>query len=290
MSPKHPPQKTGAPADEWKVTDEWGIADPDKAGIPALFARLGRPVLRAAPTSARRERRRALRPDRSGEGVGDCRSAAGGLDPVTDEVAAGPLVGNNPARAMRLALRAQNAAAAATPPAEPFVPPPVPEAERPPVEATAVTAADAPAPRRRATRKAALARSSKAPSAAQAAPAADRPQPRTRTRKTPAKSRARQAKAAAPTAPAEFEAAPAAPAVHVPPAPSPRRPRGPVPLAAWAHAATEPPKPEPVRDHRGFWRGLFRIPSEVALVEYAHGAKIHRLLIEAGDDHQADFI
>ena len=78
---------------------------------------------------------------------------------------------------------------------------------------------------------------------------------------------------------------------HVPPAPSPRRPRGPVPLAAWAHAVADQPKVEPRRaDKRGFWRGLFRMPAEVALVEYAHGAKIHRLLIEAGDDHLPDFI
>ena len=62
-------------------------------------------------------------------------------------------------------------------------------------------------------------------------------------------------------------------------------------LAAWAHAVADQPKVEPRRaDKRGFWRGLFRIPAEVALVEYAHGAKIHRLLIEAGDDHLPDFI
>ncbi|MFN7978412.1 MAG: hypothetical protein U0P30_09765 [Vicinamibacterales bacterium] len=76
-----------------------------------------------------------------------------------------------------------------------------------------------------------------------------------------------------------------------PPAPSPRRPRGPVPLAAWARAVQDAPKPEPVRtDKRGFWRSLFRIPAEVALVEYAHGCRIHRLLVEAGDDHVPDFI
>lgn len=76
-----------------------------------------------------------------------------------------------------------------------------------------------------------------------------------------------------------------------PPAPSPRRPRGPVPLAAWAHAAAETSR-QPARrvDPRGFWRGIFRIPAEVALVEYAHGCRIHRLLVEAGDDHTPDFI
>jgi hypothetical protein len=78
---------------------------------------------------------------------------------------------------------------------------------------------------------------------------------------------------------------------HVPPAPSPRRPRGPVPLAAWAHAVADQLKAEPRRaDKRGFWRGIFRMPAEVALVEYAHGAKIHRLRIEAGGEHLTDFI
>jgi len=64
-----------------------------------------------------------------------------------------------------------------------------------------------------------------------------------------------------------------------------------VPLAAWARAIDDQPKAEPVRtDKRGFWRSLFRIPAEVALVEYAHGCRIHRLLVEAGDDHVPDFI
>ena len=37
MSPKRPsPLKPPAAADDWKITDEWGIYDPEKAGIPAL--------------------------------------------------------------------------------------------------------------------------------------------------------------------------------------------------------------------------------------------------------------
>ena len=75
------------------------------------------------------------------------------------------------------------------------------------------------------------------------------------------------------------------PTAPAPPAPSPRRPRGPVPLAAWAHAVTDAPRSEPRRaDQRGFWKGIFRIPSEVALVEYAHGCRIHRLVIETSDE------
>src|SRR5262245_55434862 len=104
MSPKRTtPLKPPPPSDE--LTDEWGIYDPEQAGIPALLKRLGRPVLRAAPTSARRDRRRGLRPERSAEGVGlalqEVRRRAG---LVADEEL--PLVAGNPARAMRFALKA----------------------------------------------------------------------------------------------------------------------------------------------------------------------------------------
>ncbi len=127
--------------------------------MPALFARLGRPILRAAPTSARKERRRALRPERSSEGVGlaiaevlkrVALNSGGGESPEI------PIAGGNPARAMRLALRAQAAVnAIGTPAAEPFVAPPQPP---PPV-------AVAPAP---------------APEAVTPAPAERRPKSRTR--------------------------------------------------------------------------------------------------------------
>ncbi|MEZ5419420.1 MAG: hypothetical protein R2708_19055 [Vicinamibacterales bacterium] len=67
-----------------------------------------------------------------------------------------------------------------------------------------------------------------------------------------------------------------------------------MPLAAWARAVSEAspaPAPDTGRaERRGFWRGLFTIPAEVALVEYAHGCRIHRLLVEAGDDHVPDFL
>ncbi|MEZ5419419.1 MAG: hypothetical protein R2708_19050 [Vicinamibacterales bacterium] len=143
MSPKRPASaKPPSTSDDWKITDEWGIYDPEKAGIPALFKRLGRPVLRAAPSSARRERRRALRPQRSAEGVAvvldEVRKRAG-LLPADDH----PLVGGNPARAMRLALKAQAAAAAegTTAPA-PYVPPP--QAPEPPQPQQARSAHPAP--------------------------------------------------------------------------------------------------------------------------------------------------
>jgi hypothetical protein len=300
MSTKRPPSKTSAP------TDEWGIYDPAKAGMPALFARLGRPILRAAPTNSRRERRRAQRPERPAEGVGlaiaEARRRAG-LDRDIDETVEHPLVGGNPARAMRLALRAQAAVTAmGTPAVEPFVPPmPVP-APPAPVDARGVEPMEAPAtpaPKKRVTRKAAQARSTSGAPASEAEAKTSKP----RSRKATAKGRVRQAAPVADvTPPAEAASAVATAAVAVPeaapvprpqgpPAPSPRRPRGPVPLAAWAHAVADQPQIEPRRaDKRGFWRGLFRIPAEVALVEYAHGARIHRLLIDAGDDLLSDFI
>lgn len=320
MSPKRPsPLKPPAAADDWKITDEWGIYDPEKAGIPALFRRLGRPVLRAAPSTSRKERRRAHRPERSDEGVGLALAEAkrrAGYD-VDDEM---PMLGGNPARAMRLALKARNAVNEVGTPADPpYVPPavePKPAAPHaraphvaPPAPAEPPTAAT---PRRRA-RKAAAPMLEPSPLPAPTAPA--EPEPPVAAAKARARRTTRRAKsdsapvapvaaAAAPVAPADAPAAvaaviaePVAPVVAAPPvrtgppAPSPRRPRGPVPLAAWARAVDDQPKAEPVRtDKRGFWRSLFRIPAEVALVEYAHGCRIHRLLVEAGDDHVPDFI
>jgi hypothetical protein len=305
MSSKRPPTKTGSKSDEWKITDEWGIYDPEKAGIPALFARLGRPILRAAPSSSRRERRRAQRPERSAEGVGLALAEArrrAGYDTPEDAVEL-PLAGGNPARAMRLALRAQAALnAMGTPAAEPFVPPPAPPV--PPVQAPVqaqVTAVpdvdDTPVTKKRRVKRAVQTRAaSEAPTShIVPAPPGAEPSPKARVRKATVKTRTRQAAPAGePVMPAVAAPLPAVvsePKPPVPPAPSPRRPRGPVPLAAWAHAVSDQPKVEPRRtDKRGFWRGIFRIPAEVALVEYAHGAKIHRLLIEAGDDQLPDFI
>lgn len=303
MSSKRPSAKNSSTNDDWKITDEWGIYDPEKAGIPALFARLGRPILRAAPTTSRKERRRALRPERSTEGVGlalaEARRRAGYDTP--DDGLEQALVGGNPARAMRLALRAQAAVnAMGAPAAEPFVPPPTPPVPHVPVQARETVVADAhdtPAPKKRAAKRTVQARTAADAPARHIVPVPEAPAPKARARKTTAKTRTRQAAPVAePVAPVAVAAAPLPdiapePKPHVPPAPSPRRPRGPVPLAAWAHAVADQPKVEPRRsDKRGFWRGIFRMPAEVALVEYAHGAKIHRLLIEAGDDHLADFI
>ncbi len=312
MSPKRPtPLKPPAAADDWKITDEWGIYDPEKAGIPALFRRLGRPVLRAAPSTSRKERRRAQRPERSEEGVGlalaEAKRRAGYV--VEDEM---PTRGGNPARAMRMALKAQAAVNVVGTPAEaPYVPPPVepraPEQQArthvPPIESEPVVA---PAPKRRA-RKVATSAPEAPVAAASTTPNADTATAKPRARRTARRPRAEAAEvvaapqvaepiaAAAPVAEAPVEIpAPVVPAPALkagPPAPSPRRPRGPVPLAAWARAVHDAPRPEPVRaDTRGFWRSLFRIPAEVALVEYAHGCRIHRLLVEAGDDHVPDFI
>ncbi|MEP7116457.1 MAG: hypothetical protein ABI880_02675 [Acidobacteriota bacterium] len=51
-------------------TDEWGIYDPAKAGMQALYARLGRPVIRASAKKQRQERRRGFREERTNDGVG----------------------------------------------------------------------------------------------------------------------------------------------------------------------------------------------------------------------------
>lgn len=302
------PPKSSSPAEQVQITDEWGIYDPAKAGMPALFKRLGRPVLRASAASARRERRRAQHPERTTEGVGlaiaEARKRAGLL---ADDLEL-PLVGGNPARAMRLALKAQ-AAANATP-AAPFVlPAPAPPPD-PVVEAAPVPAAF----RKRGVRKADVAMRAETPApVTQPAAVAPDPEPASsrlpmaaakgRGRRLPAKARPRQAAVVESTTPpaapvavvaAVASAAPAPAPIAVrptPPAPPPGRPRGPVPLAAWARAVVEPPKPEPRRsDKRGFWRGVFRMPMEVALVEYARGCRIHRLLVEAADDHVPDFI
>ena len=323
MSPKRPsPLKPPAAADDWKITDEWGIYDPEKAGIPALFRRLGRPVLRAAPSTSRKERRRAHRPERSDEGVGLALAEAkrrAGYD-VDDEM---PMLGGNPARAMRLALKARNAVNEVGTPADPpYVPPAAepkpaaPHARAPHVPHAAPPAAPEPptaaTPRRRARKGAAPVPE---PSSLPAPAAPAEPEPpvaatKARTRRTTRRAKSDSAPVmpvataaaaiATVDAPAEMAAAMAEPLAPVagtppvrtgPPAPSPRRPRGPVPLAAWARAVDDQPKAEPVRiDKRGFWRSLFRIPAEVALVEYAHGCRIHRLLVEAGDDHVPDFI
>ncbi len=297
MSSKRPAAKATA------TTDEWGIYDPAKAGMPALFARLGRPILRAAPTNARKERRRAQRPERPSEGVGlaiaEARRRAG-IEADCEPVAEYPLVGGNPARAMRLALRAQAALhAMSVVAAQPVV---APAPLEPVVARSTATEAATPA-RKRASRGAGrtaaealeVAIAIASDGATDQSGAVRRP----RVKRAVTKARGRQATPAVEAAPApppaETAAASCVAAVAndpapVPPAPSPRRPRGPVPLAAWAHAAVQPAV-EPRRHHTlGFWRGIFRIPTEVALVEYAHGAKIHRLLIETADEPLPDFI
>lgn len=282
MAPKKQPQRLAPADDPWSITDEWGMYDPQKAGIPALFARLGRPVLTAAPATSKKERRRALRPERTAEGVGlaiaEAQQRAGLVAP--DKL---PPAGGNPARAMRLALKARESAQAATTGvAETVAAPPTPSAVTPP------------AARRRSTK---ATKSEAAPRAARkAAPATDAATPARRTarpRKSPVlRPQTAAAPATAPvpaTAPAATAAA--APTTTPPPQPSPRRPRGPVPLAAWAHAVSDAPtRDTSAKDKRGFWRSVFRIPAEVALVEYAHGARIHRLLIESAPATPPEFI
>ena len=116
--PKRPPTERVPP------TDEWGIYDPAKAGMQALFARLGRPVLRGSSKKIRQERRRAFRPERerSADGVGlaikEAMDRAGAMDRAALEAKAAevataeattavlePVMPTSPARAVRIALK-----------------------------------------------------------------------------------------------------------------------------------------------------------------------------------------
>ena len=266
------------PTERVSPTDEWGIYDPAKAGMQALFARLGRPVLRGSNQKIRQERRRSFRPERerSADGVGLAIKEA--MDRVnlmdraaleaksvatTPAVVAEQVMPESPARAVRIALKA----------AAPPVPAPVAKRKvgrRTKIDTTLVVAEPAaPAP------------------VVAAAPVVDLDVAPATPRVGRAPRKTAKVRVKAEPAAAEVIAAAPAPTAPVPPAPSPRRPRGPVPLAAWAHVVTDAPKQEPRRtDQRGFWKGIFRIPSDVALVEYAHGCRIHRLLIETSDDLQ----
>lgn len=276
------------PAERVPPPDEWGIYDPAKAGMQALFARLGRPVLRGSTKKIRQERRRAFRPERerSADGVGlaikEAMDRVGAMDRAALEAKAAeakpaetktavmePVVPASPARAVRIALKAAKTPLPMVEEAAPEPPAAVKrKAARRTKAETAVVLAEPAAPQ------------PLQPQALAAAPLAEAEVAlKTRPRKT--------AKARVKAEPAPAVVALTAPAATapVPPAPSPRRPRGPVPLAAWAHAVTDAPKHEPRRhEKRGFWKAIFRIPSDVALVEYAHGCRIHRLLIETSDD------
>lgn len=272
--------------DSEPITNEWGIYDPAKAGMQALYAKLGRPVLRASSKKARQERRRAFRVERPNDGVGlaieeamQRASLMQAKAAAADNPAPAPMpvpVPVSPARAVRIALKV------AKPPQAPFIPADI-----------APSAKKKAAPRRARTEAAAAV--APAPPVAAAPAAAAAPAVKTRAARKPAKARSKAASHAAPTpaevapavvtAPLVQAAPPMPPAPPAPPAPSPRRPRGPVPLAAWARAVTDLPRTEPRRaDKRGFWKALFRMPAEVALVEYARGCRIHRLLIETSDD------
>lgn len=256
-------------------TDEWGIYDPAKAGMQALYSRLGRPIIRASEASERRARRRGLKMDRPADGVG---------------------------MAIEEAKRRANliaAAPAATPPLIPDPEPaPVAAALVAPVAAPAVEASPAPVKPARAARVKAPKTTKRKPlssaiSAAGARMAAAASRPEVTTAAVPApldEAPVAMPRRGARKAPKSRQAAsPAvAPAAVVPP-PSPRRPRGPVPLAAWAHAVSDTTRPEPKRSEgKGLWRGIFRIPSEVALVEYGRGCRIHRLVIETASESLVD--
>ncbi len=267
--PKRPPSNERVPSpDRGSPTDEWGLYDPAKAGMQALYARLGRPVLRESAKKARLERRRGFRPERPNDGVGlaiqEAMLRAGVMEPKED-----PGAPESSARAVRIALKAARPRKA--------------EARPSPTTTAAQDLAASDAPKRRPNRRA---KSSTTVTAgvATASPAAEVSSAIQATETEPAL-KARAPRKARPRTRVEPPAVAAAPLVSGPPAPSPRRPRGPVPLAAWAHAVNDTPKPEARRgDKRGFWRGLFRMPTDVALVEYARGCRIHRLLIETSED------
>jgi hypothetical protein len=281
-------KKQPAPA---PATDEWGIYDPSKAGMQALYSRLGRPILRASEKSERRARRREGKSDRPAEGVGLAIEeakrragiiAAGATAPPVPE----PAVATAPAPAPPPAPAPAPVVTVA--PVAPVAPVAAPLPTAAPVAKTtravkaktaktakrklaaAVSAAGARLDAANARRTTAVARPAATPAPPPApapapAPAASAPAPRRAARKTP---KAKPAAAAVAPAPAV-------------PSPSPRRPRGPVPLAAWAHAVSDAGQEPKRAEGKGLWRGIFRIPSEVALVEYARGCRIRRLVIEA---------
>ncbi|MGD9902425.1 MAG: hypothetical protein AB7U83_03060 [Vicinamibacterales bacterium] len=278
MSKKRPLAPPASP------TDEWGIYDPAKAGMQALYSRLGRPVVRTGDDGERRRRRRGFRPDREADGVATAiQEALRRADRM--------------ASAQVSAVPPPEIVAAVEPPEMPVPPPVVPvdaaPAVTPPPAAKKGRARAAKPSRRKtgtpvesaATRVDAAATrvDAEATRADTAAVTADAPAPK-RGRKT-ARGRVAAKETVAAT---ETDAAIDKPSASVPP-PSPRRPRGPVPLAAWAHAVSDAPRPESARaEGKGLWRGIFRIPSEVALVEYGRGCRIHRLVIEGGSDAVVD--
>ena len=227
-------------------TDEWGIYDPAKAGMQALYTRLGRPVIRASAASTRRERKRAGRPDRSADGVG---------------------MAIQEARRRAEVLAKANGAPPPVPPVP--MPPAAPEVAAP---VARTTRAKGPKGLKRGPLGAAIAAAGAKTVAPVARPAAVPEPPQIATAAgpgalaTPPRRASKKGKKA--TQATGHDGAPARSTPAVPP-PSPRRPRGPVPLAAWAHAVSDSPRPEPKRaEGKGLWRGIFTIPSEVALVEY----------------------
>lgn len=263
MSKKRPLAPPASP------NDEWGIYNPAKAGMQALSSRLGRPIIRSSEASERRARRRGVKMERPADGVG-----------------------------MAIEEAKRRAGLLAAPPAAPPLSPdpmpePVPALAAPapvaaPVAPSLVEAAPALVKAARATRAKGAKASKRKPlssaisAAAARLDAAAAPDAVDEAAATPRRGARKALKGRQPASPA------VAPAPVVPP-PSPRRPRGPVPLAAWAHAVSDTPRPEPKRSEaKGLWRGIFRIPSEVALVEYGRGCRIHRLVIETGSESLVD--
>ena len=239
-------------------TDEWGIYDPAKAGMQALYSRLGRPILRASAASERRERRRAFRPigpptasawpSRKRNVAPTCSLTRRRRPPRRRRRSRWSWL---PSRLHRSTAARATARAKAAKGTKRKTPPAIVAAE--PTTAPAVARRDAAAPT--------VPRRAGTPRQSERAGAACRSRP---------DASAGRACRAPPTA--------------VPP-PSPRRPRGPVPLAAWAHAVHDTRRDEPKRgEAKGLWRGIFRIPSEVALVEYGRGCRIHRVVIETAAD------
>lgn len=255
-------------------TDEWGIYDPSKAGMEALYSRLGRPVPRAGgdDDGERRRRKRVFRASRPAEGVGMAlREARRRADEMSDAQRVPPFV---PAAAI---------------PAIPVPPPPEPDV---PVAVAVVPVKPARAKAAKPARRKAAAPVVEAASGVVELPPPAVAPPASEAVESPVPKRGRKAaraKAVPRTATPVAMPTPAAQAVPAVPPPSPRRPRGPVPLAAWAHAVSDTERPEPKRhESKGLWRGIFRIPSEVALVEYGRGCRIHRLVIEGAADQAAD--
>jgi hypothetical protein len=254
--------------------DEWGMYDPAKAGLEALFLKLG---LTAEPAVNPRRRRRGRRTRRLTDDVEGVCSA---IDEARRRAAAMVLPPASPVTAASPA--AEPAAGAIAPPASPAGSAATDAALS--AEATGSDSLAKPARKRggRAAAGATRTPRTRPADAVTPAPVAAAPTETVTIARKQTKRTRKGSVAPATDAGATTAAAPLAVAAAPRPAPRFRRP---APLAAWArnakdvvYAPTAPPRLH--ADVRVSWRAMLAIPAEVAGVEYARGARIRRIVIE----------